>query len=466
MGLARHLGVAATLAGCRVLVVDDDVQLCRLLAAGLAEHGIDVGWRTSAGEALEHLASADVDVVLTDIEMDGMSGLELCERLAADGREVRVLIMTGHGDLDRAIAAIRAGAFDFIQKPVAIDLLALAIARALRDRRLNDEVHRLRREVASAHGFGEMLYASPPMCRLAETLERIAASDASVLVTGESGTGKELVARALHRAGARRDGPFVAINCAAVPEALLESELFGHVRGAFTDAHASRTGLFVQANAGTLFLDEIGDMPLALQPKLLRVLEERAVRPVGGDTLVTCDVRVIAATNQDLEKAVRRGGFREDLYFRVNVIGVHVPPLRARGNDVLLLAHHFVERYASRRGLAIAGPTASAAERLLAYAWPGNVRELQNCMEAAVTLARGGEIGVNDLPARIRRVGSSDGPVGSDDPAALLPLDEVERRHILRVLDAVRGNRTLAARALGLDRKTLYRKLLQYRGGD
>ena len=455
-----------TVAGCRVLVVDDDVQLCRLLAAGLDHHGIDAAWRTSAGEALEHLASADVDVVVTDIEMDGMSGLQLCERLGADGRDVRVIIVTGHGDLDLAIAAIRAGAFDFIQKPVDLDLLVIAIARAFRDRRLNDEVSRLRREVESAHGFGDMLYASPPMCGLAQMLERIAASDTSVLVTGESGTGKELVARALHRVGSRRDGPFIAINCAAVPETLLETELFGHVRGAFTDARAARTGLFVQASAGTLFLDEIGDMPLALQPKLLRVLQERAVRPLGGDALVACDVRVIAATNQDLERAVQRGRFREDLYFRVNVIQVNVPPLRARGNDVLLLAQHFVERYASQLGKAISGPTAAAAERLLAYAWPGNVRELQNCIEAAVTLARGTEIGVNDLSVRIRRAGAADGPVTCDDPAALLPLDEVERRHILRVLDAVRGNRSLAARALGLDRKTLYRKLLQYRLGD
>ena len=454
------------IAGCRVLVVDDDVHQCRLLAAGLAEHRIDVAWRTSAAEALEHLAASDVDVVLTDIEMDGMSGLELCERLAADGCDVRVLILTGHGDLERAIAAIRAGAFDFIQKPIDIDLLALAIARALRDRRLNDEVSRLRRAVESAQGFGELLYASPPMCRLAEMLERIAASEASVLVTGESGTGKELVARALHRAGARRNAPFVAINCAAVPEALLESELFGHVRGAFTDARTARTGLFVQANGGTLFLDEIGDMPLALQPKLLRVLQERAVRPVGADALVPCDVRVIAATHQDLEKAVPRGRFREDLYFRINVIQVNVPALRTRGNDVLLLAQHFIEHYASKLGKPSAGLTAAAAERLLSYAWPGNVRELQNCIEAAVTLARGSEIGVGDLSVRIRRAGAADAPVTSDDPAALLSLDEVERRHILRVLEAVRGNRTLAARALGLDRKTLYRKLLHYRLGD
>ncbi len=455
--------MTSPVAGARVLIVDDDAHLCRLLAAGLGEHGADVTWRTSAADALAHLAGADVDVVVTDIEMDGMNGIELCQHLAAQSPDVRVLILTGHGDLERAIEAIRAGAFDFIQKPVDVDLFALAIERALRDRRLHDEVHRLRRQVETAQGFGEMLFASPPMCRLAEMLERIAASDTSVLVTGESGTGKELVARALHRVGPRGDGPFVAINCAAVPEALLESELFGHVRGAFTDARTSRTGLFVQANGGTLFLDEIGDMPLTLQPKLLRVLQERMVRPVGGDAMIACDVRVIAATNQDLEKAVQRGRFREDLYFRVNVIQATVPPLRARGNDVLMLAQHFIERYAERLGKAVTGLTPAAAERLLGYPWPGNVRELQNCIEAAVTLTRGPEIGVSDLTVRVRRATPVEAAAANDDPNELLTLDEIERRHILRVLDAVRGNRTLAARALGLDRKTLYRKLLQYR---
>jgi two-component system, NtrC family, response regulator AtoC len=449
--------------GCRVLLVDDDVHLGQLLATDLGARGIEVIWRPSAAEALEHLATMDVDVVVTDIEMDGLNGLELCERLVAEHRDVPVLIMTGHGDFERAISAIRAGAFDFIQKPVDLDLLAIALERALRDRRLNAEVSRLRREVETAHGFGEMLYASPPMCRLGDMLERVAASDASVLVSGESGTGKELVARALHRTGSRRDGPFIAINCAAVPEALLESELFGHVRGAFTDARTSRVGLFVQAHGGTLFLDEICDTPLALQPKLLRVLQEHAVRPVGGDAMIACDVRIISATNQDLERAVERGRFREDLYFRVNVIQVNVPPLRARGTDVLLLARHFIDHFASKVGKPIAGLTAAAAERLQSYAWPGNVRELENCIEAAVTLARGSEIGVGDLPVRIRRAAQTDAPITADDPNVLLSLDEVERRHILRVLDAVRGSRTMAARTLGLDRKTLYRKLLQYR---
>ena len=450
------------LAGCRVLVVDDDQHFCHLLDAALSEHGAEIASRTSAAAALEHLASGDCDVVITDIEMEGMDGLELCERIVGAYPDVRVLILSGHGDFDRAVTAIRAGAFDFMPKPPDTELLAVALERALRDRRLRQEVSRLRRSVETAQGFGDLRYESPTMVRLADLLERVAESDASVLVTGESGTGKELVARALHRAGTRREGPFVAINCAAMPETLLESELFGWVRGAFTDARSPRTGLFVQANKGTLFLDEIGDMPLSLQPKLLRALQERVVRPIGGDSLVPFDARIVAATNQDLDGAVERGAFREDLYFRLAVVEVPIPPLRTRGNDVLLLAQHFIERYAAKMKKDIVGLAPPAAQRLLGYSWPGNVRELQNCIEAAVTLARKGEIGVADLPARIRRV-SAAGVVADDGASPLLSIDEMERRHILRVLDAVRGNRTVAARTLGLDRKTLYRKLQQYR---
>jgi len=286
-----------------------------------------------------------------------------------------------------------------------------------------------------------------------------------VLVTGESGTGKELVARALHKRGRRSGGPFVAINCAAVPESLLESELFGHVRGAFTDACAARTGLFVQANGGTLLLDEIGELPLSLQPKLLRVLQERAVRPVGGDAEIPCDVRLVATTNRDLEAAVAEGTFREDLYFRINVIQIEMPPLRARGSDVLLLAQHFIERYAGGAGKRVVGLSPEAAERLLAHDWVGNVRELQNCMERAVALARSERVALEDLPEKLRRRHRSRVPVGADDPSALVPLEEAERRHILHVMETVQGNKTVAAQVLGLDRKTLRRKLERYRRG-
>ncbi len=283
-----------------------------------------------------------------------------------------------------------------------------------------------------------------------------------MLITGESGTGKEVVARALHRHGRRQHGPFVAVNCAAMPEALLESELFGHARGAFTDARSARIGLFTQANGGTLLLDEIGDLPLALQPKLLRALQERTVRPVGGDAEVPFDVRLIATTNRDLETAVEEGRFREDVYFRINVIHIALPPLRARGADVLSLAQHFVARYATQTGKRVTGLSPAAAKRLLAYTWPGNVRELQNCIERAVALTQFEEIAVEDLPDKIQAHQPSHILIAGDDPTELGPLEAVERQYILRVMEAVGGNKTSAAQVLGIGRKTLYRKLEQY----
>jgi two-component system response regulator HydG len=300
------------------------------------------------------------------------------------------------------------------------------------------------------------------MRKVRQLLARVVDSDASVLVTGESGTGKEVVAKVLHRSGRRKNGPLVAINCAAMPEQLLESELFGHVRGAFTDARTARTGLFVQASGGTLLLDEIGDLPLALQPKLLRALQERVVRPIGGTDEIPFDVRLVATTNRDLEAAVEEERFREDLFFRVNVIHVEMPPLRARGSDVLLLAQHFLAHHAEKAGKRVAGLSPEAAERLLAYSWPGNVRELQNAMERAVALARYDHVTVDDLPEKIRAYRPSHVLIAADDPSELVPLEEAERRYILSVVETVGGNKTLAARVLGIGRKTLYRKLQQY----
>src|SRR2546421_108541 len=319
----------------RVLVVDDDVDVCALLEARLAGRGFEVAWTTSATAALDSLATADVDAVLTDIKMARMSGLELCERIVAS-------------------------------RP---DLPA-------------------------------------------------------VLVTGESGTGKELVARALHRRGRRSAGPFVALNCAALPEGLLESELFGHARGAFTHAHNARAGLFQQAHGGTIFLDEIADLPPSLQPRLLRVIQERSVRPVGADHEVPVDVRIVAATNRDLEAAVEEGRLREDLYFRLNVIRVELPPLRVRGRDILLLAQRFVGHYARQMTKPVCGLSPAVAERLLAYAWPGNVRELQNCMERAVALAAGERVGVDDLPESIRTYRPAQVVIAGDDPEELVTLEE------------------------------------------
>jgi two-component system response regulator HydG len=287
-----------------------------------------------------------------------------------------------------------------------------------------------------------------------------------VLINGESGTGKELVARALHEKSRRASGPFVAVNCAAMPEALLESELFGHAKGAFTDAKAARSGLFVQAHGGTLFLDEVGEMPLGLQPKLLRALQERVMRPVGGDREVSFDVRLVAATNRDLEGMVEENRFREDLYYRLNVVQMELPPLRSRGGDILLLAQHFIEHFAARADKRVTGLHEAVAERLMSYSWPGNVRELRNCIERAVAVTGAERLTVEDLPEKIRAYRASHVVVASGDPSELTTLEEVERRYILRVMEEVKGNKSLAAQILGLDRKTLYRKLDRIKGSE
>jgi two-component system response regulator HydG len=293
-------------------------------------------------------------------------------------------------------------------------------------------------------------------------LQRVQETDATVLVTGESGTGKELIAQSVHEHGRQKNGPFVAINCAAVPETMLESELFGHTKGAFTDAIANRAGLFVRANGGTLFLDEIGEMPLSMQAKLLRALQERKVRPVGGNSEVPFDARIVCATSRDLDADVVEGRFREDLYYRVNVVRIHVPPLKARGSDVLLLAQRFIDRFAAEANKLVTGLASPAAERLLTYSWPGNVRELMNCMERAVTLTETNHITVDDLPEKIRAYRSDLFVLPADNPTELLSMAEVEKRYVLKVLQTVSGNKALAAGILQFDRKTLYRKLRSY----
>jgi two-component system response regulator HydG len=366
--------------------------------------------------------------------------------------------MTAFGSLDSAVSAIRAGAYDFINKPVQIDVLAIAIDRAARTRALREEVRRLRSTAASGPS-DDLIGRSAAMRAVSELIERVADSEATILITGESGTGKEVVANAIHRRSRRARGPFVAVNCTAMPETMLESELFGHARGAFTDAREARAGLLVQARGGTVLLDEVGDMPLALQPKILRVLQERKVRPLGSTTEVAIDVRVIAATNRDLEGAIEKKRFREDLYFRLNVIHIPLPPLRARASDVLPLAQHMLETFATRSGKAIAGIAPAAAQKLLAYNWPGNVRELQNCIERAVAFARFDQILVDDLPEKLRDYRPTNVLVVGDDPAELVPMEEIERRYVLRVLAAAQGNKAAAARILGFERKTLYRKL-------
>jgi two-component system, NtrC family, response regulator AtoC len=447
----------------RVLVVDDDKSMTELLSERLRKRQFEVVTAQGAAEARVAFDSAAPDVVVTDLNMPGQSGIQFCEWVVTNRGDTPVIVITAFGSLDTAIAAIRAGAYDFITKPFEIDVLAIALERALKHRQLRHEVKRLRTLLDATHGMGELLGGSPVMLELKELMARVAESQASVLVTGESGTGKEVVARLLHQKGPRADQPFLALNCAAMPEHLIESELFGHVRGAFTDAKTDKVGLFVQANHGTLFLDEIGDMPLGLQPKLLRVLEERKLRPVGGGKEIPVDLRLISATHRDLEDAIVQGQFREDLYFRLNVIQMALPPLRARGNDVLLIAQSFIDTFAKQSGKAVVGLSPEAAERLSSYAWPGNVRELRNAIERAVALTRHESITVDDLPERIRAYKVSHVLVASQDPEELVNLAEVEKRYIARVLVAVGGNKSSAAKILGIDRTTLYKKLQQYK---
>ncbi|APR85465.1 Response regulator of zinc sigma-54-dependent two-component system [Minicystis rosea] len=446
----------------RALVVDDDQSTCELLELNLRRDGLEVEWRTSALDALELVAERDFDVILTDLGMSGLSGTELCERILGVRPDVPVIVVTGNASLDAAVGAIRAGAYDFITKPVDQKLLSVVVARALSNSQLRQEVKRLRRAEVERQGNGRLIGESPAMKRVFDLVSRVADSDASVLIMGESGTGKELIARAVHEQSPRRDGPFMAVNCAAMPPSLLESELFGHVKGAFTDAKASRVGLFAQASGGTLFLDEIGEMPVEMQPKLLRALQERVVRPVGGNADVPFDARIVTATNRDLEAEVDEKRFREDLYYRINVVRVDAPPLRERGGDVLLLAQHFVQRFASRSSKPVRGINVVAAEKLMSYDWPGNVRELENCMERAVALLRFDEVTVDDLPEKIRQYRADRLVLGTDDLTEVLSIDELERRYIQRVLTLVGGNKSRAADLLGLDRRTLYRRIERY----
>ena len=443
----------------RVLIVDDEQSMCELLEVDLRMRDFKTTWFTGAEEAFQALSKDSFDVVLTDLNMPGVGGLDLCERIVANRPDIPVIVMTAFGSLETAIAAIRAGAYDFVTKPIEMNLLGVTLNRAVQHRNLQEKVKRLSEAVARSERFGDILGSSPPMQELFDQLARFADSETSVLITGESGTGKELVARAIHRQSRRAEKPFVAVNCAAIPDTLLESELFGHAAGAFTDARGERKGLFLQAERGTLLLDEVGELPLTMQPKLLRALEENAIRPVGSDQEVPFDVRILTATNRDLETAVEDGRFREDLFFRVNVIQCDLPPLRARGTDILLLAQHFLEIFASREKKQVTDISKAVAEKLLSYAWPGNVRELRNVIERAIALTRYDRLGVEDLPEKICNYRSSQVFIGGEDPTELVALEEIEQRYILHVLQSVDGNKTLAARILGLDRKTLYRKL-------
>jgi len=442
-----------------VLVVEDDGELRDFLVEVLNTAGHVTTGYPSADAALRAVAEgAPADAVVTDLIMPGMPGAELLRTLRQQRPELNVIVMTAFGSIDSAVELVRAGAYHYLTKPIATQELLLAVSHALDQSRLRREVARLARS-AMAAGLPGFLGASQPIQDLLGLVLRAAQSPHPVLITGESGTGKELVARAIHQASGR--GAFVAVNCGALPEPLLESELFGHEKGAFSGADRAKPGLFEAADGGVLLLDEIGDLPLALQPKLLRALENGEVRRVGATEARNLDVRVIAATNRDLDAEVQSGRFREDLFYRLNVLSIHTPPLRERAADIPLLAEHFLQGDAapSPRSRRIS-PDAMAL--LTTYPWPGNVRELRNAIQRAAVVATSDEVRPEDLPSRIREA-SRAAPLVRDSTDRALPLRDVERLYILEVLRQAGGNKSRAAELLGLDRKTLYRKLEEYR---
>jgi DNA-binding NtrC family response regulator len=446
----------------RVLVVDDDRATTRMIALGLRGQGREVETAESVTEATEKAKAFEPQVVLTDLNMVGGSGIDLCRRFSDTWPDVPLIVLTAFGSMQSAVEAMRAGAYDFVTKPFDIDALALVVERAAEHHVLRSEVKRLRAAVGQAGWGDDILGRSAAVAEMRSVLERLSRTEATVMITGETGTGKEVAARVLHQQGRRRGKPFVALNCSALPETLLESELFGHVKGAFTDAKTNRPGVFLEADQGTLFLDEIGEMPISVQAKLLRALEERRIRPVGGEGEVPFDARIVAATNRDLEQAVQNGTFREDLYYRLNVVHVAVPPLRSRGTDVLLLAQHFLKHFAAQSRVEVTGISEPAAERLLTYPWPGNVRELRNAIERGVALTQFDHVRAEDLPERIRSYETRHVLVAGDDLEELVSLEEVEKRYILKVMQAAAGNKSLAAHTLGIGRRTLYRKLGEY----
>ena len=441
-----------------ILIVDQDIEFAELIRDGLRDRKYVAEAVHSARDALGYLERNPVDIVVAHVHLSEVSGLELVSRLRDRQSETLGIVVTSHGSMETAIRAIRAGAYDYISKPVTLAALEVAISRAVAYQALRREVQELRLTVSAARPVDTIIGDSPPIREVTSLIRRVAGSDATVLITGESGTGKELVARAVHDLSERCHLPFVAVNCAALPPALLESELFGHVRGAFTDARENRHGLFVQAGSGTLFLDEIGEMPLDMQVKLLRVLQERTLRPVGADVEVPFSARLITATNRDLETAIEDKRFREDLY-RINVVQIAVPPLRSRPGDLRILANHFVRKIATRGGRPLATLSDEAARKLVAYDWPGNVRELENCIERVMAIGASNVIDVDDLPLKIRMYEDIEKPTATGQSDELLTLDEIERRYIRQVLAATQNNKTDAARILGIDRRSLYRRL-------
>ncbi|MBI4386076.1 MAG: sigma-54-dependent Fis family transcriptional regulator [Elusimicrobia bacterium] len=443
----------------RLLLVEDDQSLATLMGLELKRMGYELQSLRSGEEALKRLQQESFDIVITDLKLDAVDGLQVLQCVKRTQPETEVIVITGHGSIDTAVAAMKLGAFDYLTKPVEPEELALVLRKAAEHRELLGEVKRLREEVKGKYSFEGIVYASPQTARILELVKKVAATDATVLIEGESGTGKELIARAVHENSTRRNGSFVAINCGALPEGLLESELFGHVRGAFTGAERNKRGLFEEANGGTLFLDEISETTPALQVKLLRALQEGEVRRVGDNHPIKVSGRLIAATNKDLARCAAKGIFREDLYYRLKVFPIHIPPLRERPEDILPLAEHFLRKARKKIGGRAARFSPAAAEALKAYAWPGNVRELEHAVERVLIMASGNSVESRDLPPEIMPPETKSRPAAASRKPSL---GELEKKHILQVLESCGGNQAEAAKVLGIGRNTLWRKLKSY----
>jgi DNA-binding NtrC family response regulator len=443
-----------------ILVVDDDVNMLAMLEKFLKRAGYTVETTSDSLKAMSLIEDKNYDIVITDIQMPRATGMDLLKRVKDLQKDTMVVMITAFGSVDSAVNAMKAGAYDYVSKPFNIDEILALLERATQQRRLQREVEILRQEVERKYSFSNIIGKSKAMQDIFTLIQRISHARSNVLITGRSGTGKELIAKAIHYNSDRKGMPFVTVNCSAIPESLLESELFGHEKGAFTGAVTSRRGLFETANNGTLFLDEIGDMPLGSQAKLLRVVETGEVRHVGSDDVKKVDVRVIAATHRDLKELIKHDQFREDLFYRLNVISIHVPDLRERPEDIPILIEHFMKKYGEQFGKPVVQMTHEASACLMRYSWPGNVRELENVIERSIALCNGDTIDCKDLPEHLFQIKSND--MIDDLATENMPLSEIEKRYIMKVLQRTNWHQSKAAEILGIDRKTLYRKIKEY----
>jgi two-component system, NtrC family, response regulator HydG len=445
-----------------ILIVDDDASHRRMLEAVLTAEGYAVAHAEDGRRAVSAVEDRFYDLILMDIRMSRMGGIEALKQIKEISPGIPVIIMTAYASVGTAVDGLKSGAHDYLTKPLDIDELKILVDKALQFRRLEQENRYLKARIGEQFDFPNIIGRSAAMKTLFETISLVAPTEATALIQGESGTGKELIANAIHQNSPRRDKPFITVNCAALPETLLESELFGHEKGAFTGATGRKQGRFRQAHTGSIFLDEIAEMSSALQPKLLRVLQEQSFEPIGGAQTIHVDIRVIAATNRHLETEIETGRFREDLYYRLNVVTLPIPPLRDRREDILLLADHFLKKYAEKNRRLIKGFVPRTTDLLMRYPWPGNVRELENAVERAVILARGDMITPEDLPDAIRKAGPEDEITAAASFPTGKSLKEMEKEMILQTLQDTNGNRTRTAEILGISRRTLQMKLKEY----